>query len=258
MTHMPPEKLLLSDLNGVIDAVAKSASSRSPDSVRMIMDMSDLSYASLPASNATPKALWTAAFTAALEATPETLAKLLQNIRANVGQEPWSAAEHALQEVRKSCISRCTLEAHPEVGDRADALLIANGTQQTLDAANRLRDTAISVRRLLLRPLLAGTFLQLQRELDVPFPDPDWLRMEIADQAVDVVTAVDYLLFLLHTPPRSGQLFLGGEPGSDRAQGRTDDETLDWLTRRQLDARGTAVRQGQRLLTSLRRHISTG
>jgi hypothetical protein len=257
MADAPSERLLLSDLNGVIDAVSKASSSRTPDSVRMIMDMSDLSYASLPASNPTPKALWTAAFTAALEATPETLPKLLQNIRANVGQEPWNAAEHALQEIRKSCITRCIIDAHPEVGDRADALLIASGPKQMLEPAKRLRETAIAVRRLLLRPLLGGTFMQLQTELDVPFPDPDWLRMEIADQAVDVVTAVDYLLFLLQTPSRSG-LLLGGEPGSDRAQGRTDEETLDWLSRRQLDARGTAVRQGQRLLTSLRRHISTG
>jgi hypothetical protein len=255
MTDSPPERLLLADLSTVITTVADSSLG---ESAKSVANLSGLRKVLWPTGSVAATENWEAAFTAALEATPETLSKLLWNIRENAGQELWNAVEHALQEVRKSCITRCTLDAHPEVGDRADALLIASGPKQTLDAAKRLRETAISVRRLLLRPLLAGTFLQLQRELDVSFPDPDWLRMELADQAVDVVTAVDYLLFLLQTPPRSGQLFLGGEPGSDRAQGRTDEETLDWLTRRQLDARGTAVRQGQRLLTSLRRHISTG
>ena len=257
MAHAYPDPLLLSDLNGVIEAVAKASSVRSPDAVRRIMDASDLTNASLPGSDPTPNALWTAAFTAALEGRPEALPKLLRNIRTNIGLEPWNAAVHALQEVQKSCITRCTLDAHPEVGDQADALLLASGPRQMLEAAKRLRETAISVRRLLLRPLLAGTFLQLQEDLGIPFPDPEWLRMEIADQAVDVVTSVDYLVFLLQTPPRSERLQLGGEPGSDWVQGRSD-EAQDWLRRRQLDARGTAVRQGQRLLASLRAHIGTG
>jgi len=255
MTDAPPEKLLVSDLSAVISTVAESSMG---ESVKSVANLSGLRRVPWPTGSVAAAENWAAVFTAALEATPETLPKLFLSIRENAGQELWNAVEHALQEVRKSCITRCIIDAHPEVGDRADALLIASGPKQMREDAQRLRETAISVRRLLLRPLLAGTFLQLQRELEVPFPDPDWLRMEIADQAVDVVTAVDYLLFLLQTPPRSGQLFLGGEPGSDRTQGRTDEETLDWLTRRQLDARGTAVRQGQRLLTSLRRHISTG
>lgn len=255
MADAPPEKLLVSDLSAVISTVADSSMG---ESVKSVANLSGLRRVLWPTGSVAAAENWEAVFTAALEATPETLPKLFLNIRENAGQELWNAVERALQEVRKSCITRCIMDAHPEVGDRADALLIASGPKQMREDAQRLRETAISVRRLLLRPLLAGTFLQLQRELEVPFPDPDWLRMEIADQAVDVVTAVDYLLFLLQTPPRSGQLFLGGEPGSDRAQGRTDEETLDWLTRRQLDARGTAVRQGQRLLTSLRRHISTG
>jgi hypothetical protein len=255
MTDAPPEKLLLGDLSTVITTVADSSLGESAKSVANLTGLRKIPW---PTGSVTAAEHWEAVFTAALEATPETLPLLLWNIRENAGKDLWNAVERALQEIRSRCITRCIVDAHPEVGDRADALLIASGPKQMLEPAKRLRETAISVRRLLLRPLLAGTFLQLQRELEVSFPDPDWLRMEIADQAVDVVTAVDYLLFLLQTPPRSGQLLLGGEPGSERAQGRTDEETLDWLTRRQLDARGTAVRQGQRLLTSLRRHISTG
>lgn len=256
MTDEPPEKLILGDLTKVINAVADS-SLQAPDEVRSIAGLSDLKGAPVPSSG-TPMALWTPVFAAALEAKPETLPKLLYNIRGNLGQEPRNAVDKALQEVRNNCISRFTLDTHPEVGDRADALLVASDPQEMIEPAKRLREMAISVRRLLLRPLLADTFLQLQRELEVSFPDPHPLRMQLADQAVDVVTAVDYLLTLLLTEPSSGQLILGGEPGSERMQARTDEETLDWLRRRRLDARGTAVRRGQRLLTALRRHIATG
>lgn len=256
MTDEHPEKLILEDLTKVISTVANSSLRTSRD-VRSIADLSGLIDAPAP-TDVKPTALWTPVFEAALEAAPEALPKLLDNIRKNLGQEARNAVDKALQEVRKNCIYRCTLDAHPEVGDRVDALLVASGPEETIEAAKRLREMAISVRRLLLRPLLADTFLQLQRELEISFPDPDWLRMQLADQAVDVVTAVDYLLTLLLTEPRSGQLILGGEPGSERMQSRTDEETLDWLRRRRLDARGTAVRQGQRLLTALRGHIASG
>jgi hypothetical protein len=254
MTDPPLEKLVLGDLTKVINTVADSLSE--PSDVRSIAKLSDIRRAAIP-DGGMPTALWTPVFEAALQAKAETLPKLLFNVRENLGQEPRDAVDKALQEVRRDCISRFTLDTHPEVGDRADALLVASGPEEMIEPAKKLREMAISVRRLLLRPLLADTFLQLQRELDISFPDPLSLRIQLADQAVDVVTAVDYLLTLLLTEPHSGQLILGGEPGSERMQGRTDEESLDWLRRRRLDARGTAVRQGQRLLTALRRHIVT-
>jgi hypothetical protein len=162
-----------------------------------------------------------------------------------------------LKEVRISCVSRVTRTAHLSLSDQIDDLIEASPPENMIEPAQRLRRTALSVRRLLMRPLLAEMFLQLEKELELSFEEPELLRMQVANQAVNVVTALDYLLILLFTPAiTSSQLVLGGDPGSDRTQGRTDEEAHDWLTRRQLDARGTAVREGMRLLVMLRRDIA--
>ena len=56
--------------------------------------------------------------------------------------------------------------------------------------------------RLLMRPAIADTFLQLAPSV----PNPELRRMELADLATDVVTATDYLLSLrvLQPLPRRG------------------------------------------------------
>jgi hypothetical protein len=75
---------------------------------------------------------------------------------------------------------------------------------------------------------------------------------EIADLAVDVVTAVDYLLNLLDTPVTpSPRMSLAGDARSGRGYGQVGDDAFDWLIRRQLDARGAAVRVGARLIDGL-------
>lgn len=80
-----------------------------------------------------------------------------------------------------------------------------------------------------------------------------------ADLATDVVTAVDYLLCTLGssdaTHPR---LVLAGDIGPDRGQGRLDEDALDRLARRRLDARGTVVRLGMRLFSELKRDLANG
>jgi hypothetical protein len=69
----------------------------------------------------------------------------------------------------------------------------------------------------------------LLEEPGLPGPDPARLAARQADKAVDVVTALDYLIILLRTPA-------------------DDEEALDLLTRRRLDARAAAVREGTWLL----------
>jgi hypothetical protein len=98
-----------------------------------------------------------------------------------------------------------------------------------LEAAAMLRRTALGMRRLVAHPLAAQVLAVLLEEPGKPCRDPGRLAAGLADQAVDVVTALDYLIYLLHTPA-------AGE------------EDLDRLTRRRLDARAAAVRQGVRLL----------
>ncbi len=254
MTSPLPEKLLLPDLSHVVDVVAQGLSGESEPT--SIAKRSGIFDPSIP-SNARSRERWTPVFDAALEGSPETLPKLLENIRNSLGEGPRAELDETLQRVRESCVSRVTRTAHPELNDQADDLITASSVEQMIEAAKNLRSTALSVRRLLMRPLLGDTFLQLEKNLGASFSEPEWLRMQLADQAVYVVTAVDYLLTLLYTPTTtSAQLVLGAEADSDRAQGRSDEEALDWLTRRRLDARATAVRQSQRLLVALRRDIA--
>lgn len=137
--------------------------------------------------------------------------------------------------------------------DQADELLAASSASGMDRAAQRLRVTALSVRRLLICPALGDTFLQIAPSV----PNPELRRMELADLATDVVTAADYLLSLLGMSAAiCPQLVLASEASSDCDPGRSDDDALDRLTRRRLDARGTAVRLGMRLLAGLRSDIA--
>jgi hypothetical protein len=84
-----------------------------------------------------------------------------------------------------------------ELADQAEQLLAASGTPEMAEAAKGLRLTALNVRRLLTRPL----FTQPPLQLDPSLPDPELRPAELADLAVDVVGATDYLLRLLAAPP---------------------------------------------------------
>lgn len=134
--------------------------------------------------------------------------------------------------------------ACPTLGDQAEALLTASSVWEINEAAKRLRLTAISVSRLLTRPSSSETFLQF----DPSVRDPEQRRMDLADLAVEVVTAVDYLLSLQDPSVTTSPPFiLAGESGLDIGRNFPGDR----LTRRRLDARGAAVRLGMRLLGRL-------
>ena len=138
--------------------------------------------------------------------------------------------------------------ACPSLGDQAEALLAATSVGEMNAAATRLRLTAAGVGRMLTRPLSMNTSLQF----DPSVADPEQRRTELADLAVDVVTAVDYLLSLLDTSTAvSSPLSLVYEDRRDSGCSMFDEATFDRLTRRRLDARGTAVRLGMRLLGRL-------
>jgi hypothetical protein len=255
VTSPPPEELTLDDLDRVIHIVAKALTEEGQ--VKSTAKLSGMGDPPLTGGTTQSRDRWEPVFQVALESSPETLAKLLKNIRRALAESTKGKLDHALQELRISCVSRVTRTAHRSLSGQIDDLIEASPPENMMEPAQRLRHTALGVRSLLMRPLLAEMFLQLEKELGLSFEDPDWLRMQLANQAVNVVTALDYLLTLLSTPAITpSQLVLGGEPGSDRTQGRTDEEAYDWLTRRRLDARGTAVREGMRLLVMLRRDIA--
>lgn len=138
--------------------------------------------------------------------------------------------------------------ACPALCDQAEALLAATTVQEMDEAAKILRKAAASVGRMLTRPLPSGTVLQF----DPSLLDPGRRRMELTDLAVDVVTAVDYLVSLLGTSAaNSSPLILADETYVGSRHGLSDDSAYDRLVRRRLDARGTAVRLGIRLLGGL-------
>jgi hypothetical protein len=135
----------------------------------------------------------------------------------------------------------------PELGDQAHDLLAASSVPGMESAAQELRLTALSVRRRLMHPPPLNGFQPAPTVLD-----PELRRMELADLAVDVVTAVDYLLSLLASPPASQRLLPSRDAPSCRGEGSTDDDIRDRLTQRRLDARAAAVRLGMRLTAELR------
>lgn len=139
------------------------------------------------------------------------------------------------------------------LGDQAEQLLTASGTLEMMEAARSLRLTALSIRRLLTDPPDVGTSLQMGPSV----PDPEFRRVQLADLAVDVVTAIDYLMRLLSSPAvTASRLTLAGRAGLGGGGSYSDEETFDLLTRRQLDARGAAVRLGMRLLSQLRSDVA--
>lgn len=142
-----------------------------------------------------------------------------------------------------------------ELSDQAEQLLAASDTAEMIEAAKGLRLTALNVRRLLMRPFLTEASLQP----DPPVPDPELRRAELADLAVDVVGAADYLLRLLVAPPATTpRLVLACETGYDHRRIYADEETADRLIRQRLDARGTAVRLGMRLIAKLHGNVTSG
>ena len=108
----------------------------------------------------------------------------------------------------------------------------------------------LDTRRMLMDPQL-GTELALQLGID-----PERTRDELVNLAIDVVTATDYLLWLVDDKPLQSRTGLSAEKDlgpaaspSDSA-GRSSEDDLRY--RRVLDARAVAVRLGGELLRELR------
>lgn len=145
--------------------------------------------------------------------------------------------------------------SRPDLGDLVEALLAASTASEMKQAARRLRATALSVRRQIASPRSEDALLRLGPSV----PDPEPGLAELSDLAIDAVTAIDYLLSLLDGSVTVSRRFvlasdndpsLGHRPGCD--------EDRDWLIRKQLDARGAAVRIGTRLISGLLSDVAAG
>ncbi len=129
------------------------------------------------------------------------------------------------------------------LGDYIESLLEATTVYEMSEAATNLRWAAASVCKLLTHPQP-----MTDQVFDPSGTDPRWRRGELVELAVDVVTAVDYLLSLLDSSAAMpSSLVLADDAGFGR-EASMSEGAQDRLTRRRLDARGTAVRRGMRLL----------
>lgn len=137
---------------------------------------------------------------------------------------------------------------HLRLGNQAEQLLAASDTPEMMEAAQGLRLAALRIQHILMHPLFSDTSLPM----DPSIPGPEARHAKLADLAVDVVTATDYLLKLLVAPPAAtSRLVLASEASGWRRADYSDAETFDRLTRQRLDARGAAVCVGMRLLSGL-------
>jgi hypothetical protein len=247
--------LTLSDLDKVIDVVA--AEFTNENEPRNTAESIGLRDPPSPGGNSRSKDRWKPVFGDALNNSPEMLASLLKAIRGKSSPLPKERIDAALEEMKVRCVIRVTHTANLSLFEQIDDLASTRRADDFREPAERLRNTALGVRRLLMRPLLAETFLQVERNLDFAVPEPDWLRIQPANQAVNVVTALDYLLTLMDAPSTQASAFsLSNGLGLDSTQGRTDQDAADWLSRRRFDARRAAVTEAQRLLLMLRKDIA--
>jgi hypothetical protein len=246
----PLSGLILDDLDAVLDVVVETVDT---DQIRTIKSLSDLKSVFLPPDPKKARDLWAPLFEAALEESPQKFTTLLEHIMKDMGKQSRDAMKKALQETGIRAVSRIVLARHPEFSDAADALISADNWPAITVAASNLRAAALGARRLLMHPLVMKPFLQL----DPTVMDPEKRRMELADLAVDVVTAVDFLLTLMddgNAAPAS-KLVLANEITSGRGYSSVDEDSSLLLTARRLDARNTAVKVGMRLLAKLRSDV---
>jgi hypothetical protein len=192
---------------------------------------------------------WQAALTAALAADDDKLADLVEWALEQLGTVHARKLRTALDEAARQCVARSVRDAHPELGGHVEAVISDQTVDGVREAAGHLRNAALSL-RLMLTDRLLGMRLVFNTSA---FSDPARIRAELADLAIDVVTATDYLLATLGPHAGSSQSFSLLEGTGGGSQLNLDDETRDRLLRRQLDARANVARLSQRLFSAIRR-----
>lgn len=127
---------------------------------------------------------------AALDADEDPLGAVIEWVFCQVGRRSHHPLSIALDEVVKRCLQRALRVERPELGDYVPALASANDVDQLRRTASGLRSTTLSLRSMLTDPLLGARVIAVGGTVF----DPEGRRLELADLAVDVLTAVDYLL----------------------------------------------------------------
>lgn len=239
----------LSDLGDVIEVLGTV--SPSPTAPSQVLELLKLNGKQQIAALEKADNRWQAAVQVALEYEDDYLVRLLTLVRADLSPRRCRDLDEALSSAAATYVRRLLRAEHPELSDQVDALISAGTYLDMRSAAGDLRRVALDARRMLMDPQL-GTELGLQASA----LDAERRRLELADLAIDVVTAADYLLNLIREPSAAeGPRYSAEHDHGDSQRSRqSDDQDWDDLRyRRALDARATLVRLGGRLLHILRR-----
>jgi hypothetical protein len=243
-------KLELSDLSEIIHVLGTKAIKPSTLPVE-VLELIDLAHF-MDATSGNPPSRWQAAIKIALEAESGCLRRFLDGVNDRLLPGPQEELNKAREDAATAYVKRVLFDGHPELNDQVDKLNEARGYGQMRPAAEEVRNVALDARRMLMDPQL-GNELALQ----LGTIDPEHRRFELADLAVNVVTAADYLLYLIDDRSEdsdegfSAETHLGGGASvTSQPTGKKVDDDLRY--RRALDSRAAVVRLGGRLLRALR------
>jgi hypothetical protein len=244
--------LKLSDLSDVIRVLGKaSTNTAAPEEILQVLNLHG-QQEQAAMQNATSR--WQAAVKVALESESNYLCRLLDEVCERLPAGPRREVITARQDVAIAYIERILNGGrdHPELGDQVEELHMAQDYESMQQAAAKLRDIGLHARRMLMDPQLGG-----ELALQLGTIDPERRRLELADLAIDVVSATDYLLSLAREPVRDSRRSFSierdiGAPASSVVSPESPSDH-DLRYRRALDSRAAAVRLGGRLLRGLRR-----
>jgi hypothetical protein len=234
--------LALEDYVSVIAIAAKKLGGLNHfDSVVTLFEFDNVQ---IPGAGANARQYWQALFHAAIQHAVDTPKKLTEYI---VDQGvPREEMERALAQAAERCMLRTVKKKYPDLYDITRSLLLAETIPGMRTAAQDFREAAIGIWCLLTQPVLSASFIQISPAVH----DPEQRRRQLADLAVNVVTAVDYLLnFLTDSSDEAEEFKL-------RPDYVTDEAPAVRLIQRRLDARSTAVKVGVRFLDGLHRDVA--
>jgi hypothetical protein len=255
MIQVQPVRLQLADLIEIIHVLGEIGTK--PAMTTEVLELIGLAGQEEQAVLANASSRWQSAIKVALEYEGTYLRRLLDGAYDKLSPGPRRQLNEARQCAATAFVNRVLHIGHPELDDQVGQLHSARTYEQMRPAAENLRGIGLDARRMLMDPQL-GNELALQ----LGTIDPERRRFELADLAIDVVTAADYLLHLVDERSSSSQQKFSAErdlgtnaPSNPDLSGNNADGDLRY--RRVLDSRAAAVRLGGRLLRVLRSETVT-
>lgn len=243
-------KLKLADLTEIVHVLGTQAI-KPPSLPSDVLELIGLAHF-MEEGSGNPASRWQSAIQIALDSEDDCLRRFLDGAYDRLLPGPQRQLNEARLNAATAYVKRVLFDGRPELNDQVDKLHAARDYGHMRPAAENLRSVALDARRMLMDPQL-GDELALQ----LGTIDPERRRFELADLAINVVTATDYLLYLIDgrlldsSEDFSAETHLGGHATS-RSNPSDDRDDEDLRYRRSLDSRAAVVRLGGRLLRALR------